>query len=64
MNRKQQFKEGLITNNPVLVQQIGMCATMAMTTTMEVAAAMIALPTTTTSMNLYTTTRPIHMKPI
>ena len=33
MNRKQQFKEGLITNNPVLVQQIGMCATMAITTT-------------------------------
>ena len=34
MNRKQQFKEGLITNNPVLVQQIGMCATMAITTTL------------------------------
>ena len=29
MNIKQQFKEGLITNNPVLVQLIGMCATMA-----------------------------------
>ena len=27
MNIKQQFKEGLITNNPVLVQLIGMCAT-------------------------------------
>ena len=24
MNIKQQFKEGLITNNPVLVQLIGM----------------------------------------
>lgn len=34
MNRKQQLKEGLITNNPVLVQQIGMCATMAITTTL------------------------------
>ena len=34
MNRKQQFREGLITNNPVLVQQIGMCATMAITTTL------------------------------
>ena len=34
MNRSQQFKEGLVTNNPVLVQQIGMCATMAITTTL------------------------------
>ena len=34
MNRKQQFREGLITNNPVLVQQIGMCATMAITTSL------------------------------
>ena len=34
MNIKNQFKEGLITNNPVLVQQIGMCATMAITTTL------------------------------
>ena len=34
MNRKKQFTEGLITNNPVLVQQIGMCATMAITTTL------------------------------
>lgn len=34
MNIKQQFKEGLITNNPVLVQQIGMCATMAITTSL------------------------------
>ena len=32
MNIKKQFKEGLITNNPVLVQLIGMCATMAITT--------------------------------
>lgn len=34
MNIKKQFKEGLITNNPVLIQQIGMCATMAITTTL------------------------------
>ena len=34
MNIKKQFKEGLITNNPVLVQQIGMCATLAITTTL------------------------------
>ena len=34
MNPKKQFREGLITNNPVLVQQIGMCATMAITTTL------------------------------
>ena len=34
MKIKNQFKEGLITNNPVLVQQIGMCATMAITTTL------------------------------
>ncbi len=34
MNAKKQFTEGLITNNPVLVQQIGMCATMAITTTL------------------------------
>ena len=34
MNIGKQFKEGLITNNPVLVQRIGMCATMAITTTL------------------------------
>ena len=34
MNPKKQFTEGLITNNPVLVQQIGMCATMAITTSL------------------------------
>ena len=34
MNIKQQFKEGLVTNNPVLVQLIGMCATMAITTSL------------------------------
>ncbi len=34
MNAKQQLKEGVITNNPVLVQQIGLCATMAISTTL------------------------------
>ena len=34
MNIRKQFKEGLITNNPVLVQLIGMCATMAITTSL------------------------------
>lgn len=34
MNRKQQLFEGLFTNNPVLVQQIGLCATMAISTTL------------------------------
>ena len=34
MKIKNQFREGIITNNPVLVQQIGMCATMAITTTL------------------------------
>ena len=29
MNLGKQFKEGLLTNNPVLVQVIGMCSTMA-----------------------------------
>ena len=29
---KRQLKEGLITQNPVLVQVLGMCSTMAITT--------------------------------
>jgi len=32
MNIGKQFKEGLITNNPVLVQVLGTCSTMAITT--------------------------------
>ena len=32
MNFKKQLKEGLITQNPVLVQLLGMCSTMAITT--------------------------------
>ena len=32
MNFAKQFKEGLITNNPVLVQLLGLCSTMAITT--------------------------------
>ena len=34
MNFKKQLKEGVITNNPILVQQLGMCATMAITTSL------------------------------
>jgi len=34
MNIKKQLKEGLITENPVLVQLLGMCSTMAITTTL------------------------------
>ena len=34
MNRKEQLFGGVITNNPVLVQQIGLCATMAISTTL------------------------------
>lgn len=32
MNVKKQFVEGLLTQNPVLVQVLGMCSTMAITT--------------------------------
>jgi len=34
MNIRDQLREGLITNNPITVQQIGMCATMAITTSL------------------------------
>ena len=34
MNFKKQLKEGLLTKNPVLVQLLGMCSTMAITTTL------------------------------
>ena len=35
MNFKRQLKEGLITQNPVLVQLLGMCSTMAITTSIK-----------------------------
>jgi len=35
MNIGKQFKEGLITNNPVTVQLLGMCSTMAITTSIS-----------------------------
>ncbi|MGM9662710.1 MAG: electron transport complex subunit RsxE [Oscillospiraceae bacterium] len=35
MNFKKQLKEGLITQNPVLVQLLGMCSTMAITTSIS-----------------------------
>ena len=34
MNFKKQLKEGLLTKNPVLVQLLGMCSTIAITTTL------------------------------
>jgi len=34
MNVKKQLREGLLTNNPVLVQLLGMCSTMAISTTL------------------------------
>ena len=34
MNFQKQFKDGLLTQNPVLVQLLGMCSTMAITTTL------------------------------
>ena len=34
MDIKKQFKEGLLTKNPVLVQLLGMCSTMAITTSL------------------------------
>lgn len=35
MNVGKQLKEGLFTNNPVLVQLLGMCSTLAITTTIS-----------------------------
>ena len=34
MNVKKQFRDGLLDNNPVTVQLLGMCSTMAITTTL------------------------------
>ncbi len=34
MDIRKQFKDGLLTQNPVLVQLLGMCSTMAITTTL------------------------------
>ena len=36
MNFKRQLKEGLITQNPVLVQLLGRCSTMAITTSISI----------------------------
>ena len=35
MNIGKQIKEGLLTQNPVLVQLLGMCSTLAITTTVS-----------------------------
>jgi electron transport complex protein RnfE len=34
MNFRKQFREGLLTKNPVLVQLLGMCSTLAITTSL------------------------------
>ena len=34
MNFKKQFKEGLLTKNPVLVQMLGMCSALAISTSL------------------------------
>ena len=34
MNFKKQFNEGLLTKNPVTVQLLGMCSTLAITTSL------------------------------
>ena len=34
MNIRKQFKDGLITQNPVLVQLLGMCSVLEITTTL------------------------------
>ena len=41
MNFKKQLKDGLIYQNPVLVQVLGMCSTMAITTKNSVAASAV-----------------------
>ena len=43
MNFGKQLKEGLITQNPVLVQVLGMCSTMAITTSFLTLGALIAV---------------------
>ena len=35
MNFGKQLKDGLLTNNPVLVQLLGMCSTLAITTSVS-----------------------------
>ena len=35
MDIKKQFREGLVTQNPVLVQLLGMCSTLAITTSIS-----------------------------
>ena len=35
MNFKKQLKEGVLTKNPVLVQMLGMCSTLAISTSLN-----------------------------
>ena len=59
MNFGKQFKEGLITQNPVLVQLLGMCSTMAITTSffnglgMGVSVLIILTPVSYTHLDVY-----------
>ena len=51
MNFGKQLKEGLITQNPVLVQVLGMCSTMAITTSsVRSSASVNSLPSGTTAL--------------
>lgn len=40
MNKKKLFKEGLITNNPVLVQLVGLCSALALSASVKTALGM------------------------
>ena len=60
MNLGKQFKDGMLTQNPVLVQVLGMCSTMAITTSffngigMGVAVTIILTPVSYTHLTLPT----------
>ena len=59
MNLGKQFKDGMLTQNPVLVQVLGMCSTMAITTSffngigMGVAVTIILTPVSYTHLDVY-----------
>ena len=51
---KKQFKEGIVTNNPVFVQLLGMCSTLAVTTSVVNAVGMgLAVTVVLTFSNLF-----------
>ena len=52
MDWKKQFEEGLLSKNPVFVQLLGMCSTLAITTSMFNGLGMgISLPASSFSMD-------------